>query len=80
MIEAVKAEGHKPTEIVFHAGYSKTEQQKVLFFVMRFQDGHRLFDAYWNPETDGREIAVDFVGENAAEYFKTCMTHKFREN
>ena len=68
MIDELKKQDHNPEEISFSAGFDKTsggEGQPVRspFFTMNFRDGKKWYRAYWNPETKGAKLEVEYSGE-----------------
>ncbi|MBU4252963.1 MAG: hypothetical protein KJ647_08310 [Candidatus Omnitrophica bacterium] len=71
MIDEVKKDGHNPEidSISFSAGYNKGggPERRSNFFVMNFKDGEQWFRAYWNPETKGEKLEIEYSGEAAKE-------------
>jgi hypothetical protein len=68
MIDEVKNQGHNPTEIYFSAGFDKSSNSegqpiRSLFFTMNFRDGEEHLKAYWDPETKGEKLKIEYLGK-----------------
>lgn len=68
MIDEIKEQGHNPEDVSFSAGFDKTsdasgEPIRNPFFTINFRDEKEWFKAYWNPETKGSTLKIEYSGE-----------------